>query len=226
MQVLFQSARSALSESILRSVTDWQGEAFFVDAPALVSLAREKIDRPLFSAVVRVAARSPEPKRAWQFAKRIGGAFAQLGNPTSNELIALSNAEYPDDAHVRDVLDRQTSRSGMLLNSEELVSLVHPPSTSVRALRLTREHRRTKSMPKALVGHELCLGDNTHAGVTQRVTIGQEQRMRHTHLVGASGTGKSTLLLNMLVQDMEHGNGFALIDPHGDLVEQVLARVP
>ncbi len=225
-QVLLQAARAPWNSSIARSVTDWQGEAFFVDSPELVSLANQKIERPLFAVVVRVAARSPVTGRAWHFAKRLGGALSQIGNPLSNELIALSNDEYPDDVHVEDVLRRQTHRSGALLNSEELVSLVHPPSTSVQALRLTREHRRTKAVPKALLGYELCLGENTHGGTTLPVTIGQEQRLRHTHVVGASGTGKSTLFLNMLVQDMEHGHGLALIDPHGDLIDQVLARIP
>jgi hypothetical protein len=46
------------------------------------------------------------------------------------------------------------------------------------------------------------------------------------HLVGASGTGKSTLLFNMLRQDVERGEGIALLDPHGDLVERVLGIVP
>jgi len=226
VQVLFQAARAPWAASIMRSVTDWQGEAFFVDAPELLPLSKEKTNRPLFAAVIRSAVRSPAPERAWQIAKRIGGSFAQLGTPASNELIALSNDEYPAETHVNDVLTRQSHRVGMLLNSEELVSLVHPPSTMVRATRLTREHRRTKAVPKTLLAHELSLGTNTHGGVTQQVTIGSEQRMRHAHLVGASGTGKSTLLLNMLAQDMAHGHGFALIDPHGDLIDHVLAHVP
>lgn len=226
LQVLFQATRSPWGESIVRSVVNWQGDAFFVDAPDLVAQSREKADRPLFAAVVRVAARSPQAGRAWHLVKRLGGALSQLGSPSGNEIVALSNDEYPDDQHVGDVLKRQSRRTGMLLNSEELVSLVHPPSTSVRASRLTREHRRTKAVPKTLLGHGLCIGTNTHRGVTQSVTVGLEQRLRHTHLVGASGTGKSTLLLHMLVQDMEQGHGLALIDPHGDLIDQVLAHVP
>ncbi len=226
VQVLFQATRAPWAASIMRSVTDWQGDAFFADAPELLPLSKDKTDRPLFAAVIRLAVRGPAHERAWQVAKRIGGSFAQLGNPSSNELIALSNDDYPDDVHVGDVLARQSHRTGMLLNSEELVSLVHPPSTVVRARRLTREHRRTRAVPKVLLGHEMCLGTNTHGGVTQNVTVALDQRLRHAHLVGASGTGKSTLLLNMLAQDMEHGHGFALIDPHGDLIDHVLAHVP
>ena len=226
VQLLFRAARAPWGESIVRSVIDWQGEALFLDAPELTPGAKEKADRPIFAAVLRVASRSPEVDRGLLLVRRVGGAFAQLGNPTGNELIALSNEDYPAGVHAADVLARRTHRAGMLLNSQELVSLVHPPSTSVRATRLTREHRRTKAVPKHLLGNELILGTNTHVGVTHQVSVGPDQRLRHTHLVGASGTGKSTLLLNMLVQDMARGNGLALIDPHGDLIDQVLAHVP
>jgi type IV secretory pathway TraG/TraD family ATPase VirD4 len=56
--------------------------------------------------------------------------------------------------------------------------------------------------------------------------IKDEDRFSHIYVIGKTGTGKSTLLENMAAQDLERGNGFALIDPHGDLVERVAARVP
>jgi type IV secretory pathway TraG/TraD family ATPase VirD4 len=53
-----------------------------------------------------------------------------------------------------------------------------------------------------------------------------EDRFSHIYIIGKTGTGKSTLLETMAIQDMECGNGFALIDPHGDLVERIAAHVP
>jgi hypothetical protein len=226
LQVLFEPATSAWPSNILRSVSTWDGSDFFVDAPELLALAKEKVDRPLFAAVIRLAAQSNTRPEALSLVQRMGGALNTLSHPASNDLFPLDNSDYPDSLHARDVLRRQSRRSGVLLNSQELVSLVHPPSPSIRTPRLARGHRRTKAMPKTALGHQLVLGTSTHGGVTRTVSLSTEQRLRHLHLVGASGTGKSTLLLNMLVQDMEQGNGFALIDPHGDLVEHVLARVP
>src|SRR5437764_1889739 len=49
---------------------------------------------------------------------------------------------------------------------------------------------------------------------------------RHLYIIGQTGTGKSTLLLNLIAQDLAAGEGFALLDPHGDLAESVLAHVP
>lgn len=48
----------------------------------------------------------------------------------------------------------------------------------------------------------------------------------HVYVIGKTGTGKSTLIETMALQDLERGNGFALIDPHGDLVARVAARIP
>ncbi|MFH7042211.1 type IV secretory system conjugative DNA transfer family protein [Paucibacter sp. JuS9] len=72
----------------------------------------------------------------------------------------------------------------------------------------------------------LHLGRAQIGGVVVDVRMPQVDRSRHTHLLGATGTGKSTLLYNMAVQDMHAGHGLAVIDPHGDLYEQLLLAVP
>lgn len=56
--------------------------------------------------------------------------------------------------------------------------------------------------------------------------IKREDRFSHIYIIGKTGTGKSTLLERMALQDLEQGNGFALIDPHGDLVERIADSVP
>src|SRR5439155_26127953 len=48
----------------------------------------------------------------------------------------------------------------------------------------------------------------------------------HTHVIGATGSGKSTLLINLILADVEAGRGVAVLDPKGDLVTDVLARLP
>lgn len=56
--------------------------------------------------------------------------------------------------------------------------------------------------------------------------IKREDRFSHIYVIGKTGTGKSTLLETMALQDLATGKGFALIDPHGDLVERVARRIP
>jgi hypothetical protein len=225
LQVLFQAARCPWAESIMRAVTDWEGKSFFGDSPEMVAQAEQKVSRPLFAAVVRVAAQSPDGERAWELARSLGSALAQFADPVSNEFIPLSNDEYPDVFHIEDILERRSRRSGMILNADELVSLVHLPSSSVRLEKLAREEKRTKAAPQLAVGHALVLGENTHAGKTVQVSLSPEQRIKHTYVIGASGTGKSTLLLNMIIQDIRNGEGIGVLDPHGDLIDQVLEYI-
>ena len=56
--------------------------------------------------------------------------------------------------------------------------------------------------------------------------IKQADRRSHMYIIGKTGTGKSTLLETMARQDIVNGNGLALLDPHGDLVERLVASVP
>ncbi|HEX7708998.1 MAG TPA: type IV secretory system conjugative DNA transfer family protein, partial [Thermoanaerobaculia bacterium] len=72
----------------------------------------------------------------------------------------------------------------------------------------------------------LYLGVNVHRGVEKKVHLSLEERRRHVWICGQTGTGKSTLLERMILQDIEAGHGLAVLDPHGDLVENVLARMP
>jgi hypothetical protein len=58
------------------------------------------------------------------------------------------------------------------------------------------------------------------------VMLGAEERRRHLYVIGQTGTGKSTLLLNLIAQDLAAGEGLALLDPHGDLAEAVLMALP
>jgi Helicase HerA, central domain len=70
---------------------------------------------------------------------------------------------------------------------------------------------------------ELCIGAHALDGV---VMLDPQERGRHLYVVGQTGTGKSTLLLNLIAKDLTAGEGLALLDPHGDLAEAVLAHVP
>lgn len=60
----------------------------------------------------------------------------------------------------------------------------------------------------------------------KRFGIRQKDRLLHMHIIGKTGTGKSTLLRNMILQDIEAGRGVCLLDPHGDLVSDVLRQIP
>lgn len=79
---------------------------------------------------------------------------------------------------------------------------------------------------KDLPVDSLELFDNEHQGLIQPVVMAVEDRMRHMFIIGQTGTGKSSLIQNMVLQDIRSGKGLAVIDPHGDLVDDILLRMP
>lgn len=226
LQAIFTPALAPWAGSVMRAASDGDGRSFFADAPDLARLAAEKVSSPLFGVVLRVAAKSPHAGRTREIARGLTAALRQFARPGSNTLLPIENDGYDDELHEEDFLRRQSRRSGMLWNAAELVSLVHLPSPSLRHPRLRRDARRTKAPPPICAGHALVLGENVHQGARQPVTLPPEVRLRHMHVVGGTGTGKSTLLLSLITQDIEQGRGLALLDPHGDLVDDVLARIP
>jgi hypothetical protein len=221
-QVVFQPTVSTWAESVMCAVHTPRGEPFFADDPELTTFAKDKVAHPFFAAVVRIGVRAGEESRAWELVWGMTSALYLLGGP--NELTPLAGEDGIDLEE--DLLARTSHRSGMLLTTPELAALVHLPGEGVRLPKLAREVRCTKPAPREVMGAGLLVGENLHEGRTADVRLPPDLRTRHTHLVGASGTGKSTLLVNLILEDLGEGGGLAVLDPHGDLVDEILARYP
>lgn len=226
IQILFKGAMNPWSESIVRSVTDNKGGSFFADAPEMVKYAQEKISAPLYSVCIKVAGQAERSDRAIDIAKNIGTALIRLTSSRGNKLRMLSQDGYPVEDLISDVFLRESHRLGMLLNTGELATMVHFPTPEIQSPKVERDTKKTKAAPESAHGHKFVLGLNTYHGQQELVSIPEGLRLRHTHIIGATGTGKSTLLLSMISQDMKYGSGLAVLDPHGDLIESILAYVP
>lgn len=62
--------------------------------------------------------------------------------------------------------------------------------------------------------------------MTKDIRITDKDRFRHIYILGQTGTGKTTIMLTQMIDDMENGRGFTFIDPHGDGVEFLLKHFP
>jgi hypothetical protein len=80
--------------------------------------------------------------------------------------------------------------------------------------------------PSDLPVRGVVLGDHPLAHRGRSVRFPTEDRLRHAYVVGQTGTGKSTFFRNLIMQDIREGRGVALIDPHGELIEELLPRIP
>lgn len=244
LQVLFAPARAPWSAALQRVAEVFsQGTA----APSRLALnpndplaqASAKTGSPLFAVAVRVFAVSQsnnsfrsnalrsDDQAAFDWCRRLGQCFAPLAVEGGNALLALDNEGYNEEDHFRDLLSRQTRRHGMLLSLDELVGLVHPPCETVQYPKLVRPIPGEESLPPHLLEAEgALLGLHPYRSQQQKLVWPDDFRNRHAYLLGATRMGKSTLLLNLISQDLAAGRGLCLIDPHGDLAKDVLALVP
>ena len=70
------------------------------------------------------------------------------------------------------------------------------------------------------------LGDTDYRGDKVRFGLKEEDKFRHVYIVGKTGTGKSTFISNMIISDMQAGNGVCVLDPHGELVDTIVESIP
>lgn len=223
-QVLFEETREPWAESVFRSVVTSRGEPFFADAPEITALAKEKLSSPLFAVVLRLAASARSHGRTADIIRRLAGGLSHFGSPRSNELIPL----FPENLDLlkEDLIRRTTHRSGMLLSVAEIAGLIQFPGKGVQVPELRRQVEKTKRAPAEVLGEGCLLGTNEHRGESAEVRLPVEARTKHVHVVGSSGTGKSTLLVRMILEDVEAGRGVGVLDPHGDLIDEVAGRIP
>jgi len=223
LQILFQPTINPWAESMYRSLTDGSGGSFFADAPDMLPLAKEKVSCPLYATVVRTIGQAKTDDRARAIGEQIAQSLISFHRTGSNTLIPLEG-ELSCDAE--DVLMRRSRRIGMILNSNELASMVHIPDRSVISPKLRVYAGKTKNVPDDVIGHLFLLGVNIHLGQETPVSLSNQQRLRHMHVIGATGTGKSSLLLNLITEDIVQGRGMTVLDPHGDLIDEVIKHIP
>lgn len=223
IQVLFQGAINPWAESMYRSVSDGSGGSFFEDAPEMLPLTKEKISNPLFATVIRTIGQGKTNEKTAAISEQLARSLISFYRTGSNRLIPLSGSLSFD---VDDIIWKRSKRTGMILNSNELASIVHIPDRSVVSSKLRQYTGKTKKAPKEVQNHSFELGTNIHLGQETPVTLSTQHRLRHMHLIGATGTGKSSLLHKLIIQDIIQGTGLTVLDPHGDLIDKVIRYIP
>jgi hypothetical protein len=146
-------------------------------------------------------------------------------------LIGRDLFNCPVSVTMERITDRATEvdPSDDILDLRDVINNSLPmPSLFPDKLALLRSGAK-KIFPQArlsVVTNGIPLGDVYTAGLRKEVRLGQADRSRHVYICGGTGTGKSTLLCNMIKQDIENDEGIILIDPHGDLYRQILSSIP
>ncbi len=113
------------------------------------------------------------------------------------------------------------------MNTEELASIYHLPASTVETPTIAWIHAK-KGEPPLNLPTDNCtyFGITSYRNKIDKFGIKDEDRRRHMYLIGKSGTGKSQLFRNMIIQDMQNGKGVGVLDPHGTLIEDLMDSIP
>ncbi len=118
-----------------------------------------------------------------------------------------------------------------IVNIEELASLYHLPNNTVEVANIAWSKSKKLAFPLDLATPEgdtevSTLGLTDYRNTHIRYGLKANDRRRHTYVLGKTGTGKSTMLKNMIMGDIYKGHGVGVIDPHGDLIDDILRLIP
>jgi hypothetical protein len=167
----------------------------------------EKLASPLYPATVGITIHTTDPQRFASIRDSIATATAVFDRPEGNSLTA-----HPQGLP-------------LILSPHEAAALWHLPSEQIQTAGVVRGSAAKSPLPVELLHQTsgVLLGNNTYQGQTYPVYLSLQDRITHMNIVGKTRVGKTTFLHNLIHQDIAEGRGVGVIDPHGDLIQNILA---
>jgi len=191
----------------------------------MVKSMEEKNSKSGLDVNIRVVACAKTKIQAKLYLDNIASSFSEYNNYSyGNNFSRISDS---GESLVQDFIYRRFQDNiSFLLNTEELASVFHFPLKYTETPNILWLNAKSAPAPSDVPSEGLLLGENVYRGVKKEIRIRRPDRRRHMYIVGKSGVGKSVLLTNMAVQDIANGEGVCVMDPHGDLITDILERIP
>src|SRR5690606_20298233 len=197
-----------------------------IDDEAIKAL-QSKVSKTLYEANIRIITASESNDKAEDTLLSIAGSLTQFTAPLRNSLKIIKPKYRQKKKLIKDYVFREFNpKRSILLNTEELASFFHLPTSSTDVPRIKWLNTKEATPPSELPAEGVILGESVFRGERKLVRMADNDRRRHFYVIGQTGTGKSYLMNSMVKQDMENGKGLCVIDPHGDLVNKILSLVP
>jgi hypothetical protein len=193
-----------------------------------VDAIKQKLLAPTLAVNIRIVASAENETVADQILSDVEAAFNQFENTSGNRL----KFSPVGKGALKDLLYNFTFRlfdegTKFLPNTKELTSLIHFPATVLRSSpHLKVAKAGSAPAPLELSREGVLLGINRDRSTETKVFMSPEDRLRHFYVIGQTGTGKTTLLKNMIAQDIANGEGVCMIDPHGSDIQDILSMIP
>lgn len=198
-----------------------------VDTAAL-ELFHKKAEQEILDVNIRVVVSAARLEHAEQVMVELQSTFNQFDAPEGNQV----SFRFQKGIHLRHAqrafsFRQFSAKTAIPLAVTELSTMIHFPGDGISAApQFKQSYAKTAPAPTNMPQEGTLLGINHHSNVESNIYITNEDRLRHFYIIGQTGTGKTTLMKNMIVQDIQRGDGVCMIDPHGTDIEDVLGAVP
>lgn len=201
-------------------------KATYNNDPKKLDAVETKASKPGFVTSIRIVVSAPDSLRANSHLNNLVGAFAQY----TGSLNSLHKSRiWFKQLFMIDFIYRYMPlfhRGTLILNAEELATLFHFPNKTVETHHINWLKAKSAPAPSQIPTSGLRLGKSVYRGDAREIFIEEKDRQRHMYIVGKTGTGKSEFLKDMVLQDIRSGKGVAVMDPHGELVEDIMQLIP
>ena len=214
--------------SVKKNEANPEKAKYNVDPKVLESI-EGKTSKPGFNTVIRVVVSSTTTESANMHLHNLESVFSQFSSDQNHfgRAKQLIKSSFMVDFIYRyfPILS-WPYRQYSILSSEELATIYHFPNKSIETPHIHWLTSKRAPAPADIPASGLYLGKSAYRGITRPIYMQLDDRRRHVYIIGKTGVGKSVLLKDMILQDIRMGNGVAVIDPHGDLVESILPLIP
>jgi hypothetical protein len=192
----------------------------------MVKTMEEKMSHGGLEVTIRIVSSADNKERAQVNLENIINSFSQYNIYRYGNSFAAAIPRRSSTLVRESIYRTMREAHPMILNTEELASLWHLPLPSTETPHINWLTARKAPPPINMPTEGIILGRAVYRGEETIVRMKRADRRRHLYTIGKSGSGKTTMIQNMAVQDIQNGEGVCIIDPHGDFAEYVLQHVP
>ncbi|MFZ5932694.1 MAG: type IV secretory system conjugative DNA transfer family protein [Patescibacteria group bacterium] len=204
-------------------------KAKFATSAKTLEAIESKIAKPGFETAIRMVIVSQNLETAKSHLSNISAAFEQFSgenNSFKGRKVRSKGAFMEDFLYRYQPMFNVLGNRPSVLNSEELAAIYHFPNKQVTTPHIYWLYAKTAPAPSEIAGEGLYLGLSTYRGIKRPVYIKDDDRRRHMYVIGKTGTGKTELLKDLIMQDIRAGKGICYMDPHGDAIADLLKMIP
>jgi len=203
--------------------------SFKVD-PKTLEAIEQKTSKPGFNVVIRCVVSAETQEGAKMHLENLLSCFGQFSSDHNHfdkvkmplKHLFMVNFVY----RYFPIFNIPFFKQFCVLNSDELATVFHFPNKSIETAHIFWLNAKRAPAPSQIPMSGLYLGKSRYRGVDRPIFMAEDDRRRHMYVIGKTGTGKSQLLEEVILQDINAGKGVAVIDPHGDLIDGIMSRMP